>query len=131
TSALHPGDARYVLGVRVPRPSTLVARITDVPGWHATADGAPLAVHRSAGDLVSVVVPAGTTTVVLHYWPARLTDGIALAVAAIVALLAWAVLGRLAPRGSRQRARRRRGSPLVPSAGGHTPPFRRDRHPSP
>ena len=131
TAVRHPGDARYVLGVRVPRASTLVARITDVPGWHVTADGATLAVHRSAGDLVSVVVPAGTTTLVLRYWPARLTDGIALAVAAIVALLAWAVLGGLAPRRSVRRARRRRGSPLVPSAGGHTPPPRRDRHPAP
>lgn len=94
----HPGDARYVVEVRVARPATLTMRVTDVPGWHATADGAALVIRRAPGDLMRVVVPAGTATVVLHYWPGGLTDGLALAAATAVVLASWAVLAARAPR---------------------------------
>jgi len=117
----HPGDARYVVDVRVARPSTLTMRVTDVPGWHATAGGAELVIHRAPGDLMSVVVPSGTSTVVLHYWPDRLAEGLALAGAAVVALLAWAVLAALAPRRRAGPVGVRDPGPLVPSPRGAAP----------
>lgn len=92
TSIAHPGDARYVIGVHVGQATTLALRVTDVTGWHATADGKTLSVRRYDGAFMSVEVPAGTRTVVLRYWPRRLTEGLALAAAALVLLLAWALL---------------------------------------
>ncbi len=92
-SAKHPGDASYSLAVRVKKPSELVLRITDVPGWHVTADGQPLAVHDYEGSFLEVTVPAGTHTVVAHYWPRDFTYGIVLALLALLAL----VLAPLSP----------------------------------
>jgi hypothetical protein len=82
----HPGDASYSLRVRVDKPSELVLRITYFPGWHVTADGRPLAVHRYEGSFLEVTVPAGTHTVVAHYWPRDLSYGIVLTFLALLAL---------------------------------------------
>lgn len=142
TGVSHPGDASYVVHVRTSAAARLKVKVTDVAGWHATANGAPVAVEPSAGDLMSVEVPAGTTVVVLHYWPRRLSEGIAVALLALLALLGWAasvaIVGR-AGRGEIWRTRAaagpgagrggapadgavdggdRGGDPLVPSAGG-------------
>jgi hypothetical protein len=92
TSVTHPGDARYVVNVRVTRAAKLAVRITDVTGWHATADGKSVPVERYDGGLLSVEVPAGTHTVVLHYWPKRFTEGILLALVALLGFVVWAVL---------------------------------------
>jgi hypothetical protein len=104
-SSSHPGDARYVVDVRAEVYSTFVARITDVPGWHATVDGKPAAIVRYVGDLMTIAVPPGTHTIVLHYWPARFTEGIVLAIAAVVVLLAWALLLAARRRGWLRRGR--------------------------
>jgi Bacterial membrane protein YfhO len=107
-SSSHPGDARYVVKVATPRAAKLLVRITDVTGWHATANGKAVAIKRSAGDLMSVEVPAGTHTVVLHYWPKRFTEGIVLAVIALLALAVWAgVLAVFRRRGAPNLLRRR------------------------
>jgi hypothetical protein len=91
-STRHPSDARYTLTVRVKRPTELVLRITDVPGWHVTADGRPLAVHGYEGSFLEVTVPAGTRSVVAYYWPRDLTYGIVLALLALLALVLWPFL---------------------------------------
>ncbi|HUZ20108.1 MAG TPA: YfhO family protein [Acidimicrobiales bacterium] len=114
TSVAHPGDATYDIEVRVGERSRLVLRVTDVSGWHATADGKPLAISRHDGALMSVVVPAGTRTVVLHYWPSRLTLGFALALVALAVLGIWSLWGRL----GRLVKRGRTHGALVPSTGG-------------
>jgi hypothetical protein len=80
------------LTVRVKRPTKLALRITDVPGWHVTADGRPLAVHGYEGSFLEVTVPAGTHTVVAYYWPRDLTYGIVLALLALLALVLWPFL---------------------------------------
>ncbi|MGP8162637.1 MAG: YfhO family protein [Acidimicrobiales bacterium] len=85
-SARHPGDASYSLQVRVAKPAELVLRITYEPGWHVTADGRPLAVHRYEGSFLAVTVPAGAHTIVAHYWPRDLTYGIVLALLALLVL---------------------------------------------
>ena len=125
TGVAHPGDARYVVDVRTRAAARLEVRVTDVTGWHASADGRPLAIETAAGDLMSVEVPAGAHVVVLDYWPRRLSEGILLAAAALVALAGWAVAGGLRRRARRRGAIWRSGadgsgravSPLVPSTG--------------
>ncbi len=86
-TAHHPNDAQYVLKLRTPRPGRLAIRITDVPGWHATANGHPLALRRGAGDLMRTLVPQGTTMIVLTYRPTLLTVGEVFALISLGTLL--------------------------------------------
>ncbi|MCU1490177.1 MAG: putative rane protein, partial [Acidimicrobiaceae bacterium] len=86
-SATHPGDASYDLKVKVAHTAKLQLRITDSPGWQVSADGRSLPVRRYEGAFLQVTVPAGTTSVTMHYWPRRLTEGIVLAVVALAALI--------------------------------------------
>ncbi len=86
-SVSHPNDVTYRLRVRTAAPSRLIIRITDTPGWHASADGHPLALARTDGALLSTIVPGGTTEVVLTYQPGLLDVGWLLAVAALVVLV--------------------------------------------
>lgn len=99
-STSHPGDARYDVQVRAPAGAELVARITDVPGWRASAGGRALVVHRAPGDLLEVRLPPGTSQVRLVYAPARLLLGELAALAALAVLGAWALVSAL-----RRRAR--------------------------
>jgi hypothetical protein len=102
------GDATWALRTSVPATSELTLRLTYFPGWHISADGRPLAVHKADGLFVGATVPAGTRTVVLNYWPNDLTTGFALAVAAV------AVLAGVVGAEEAQRLRRRRAPPASP-----------------
>jgi hypothetical protein len=70
-------------------------RLTDVPGWHATIDGRPLALRPFAGIMMQAVIPPGRHVVEVGYWPSRFTAGLVLAalglVCALVALAAGPV----------------------------------------
>ena len=71
--------------------------LTDVPGWHATIDGRPLALHPYDGVMLQARVPGGTHLIELHYWPATFTLGLvvgALALAGVVLFLAAPALRR-------------------------------------
>ena len=77
--------------------SLLIARVTAVPGWHATIDGRPLRLRTYDTLLLAAVVPAGHHVVVLHYWPGLLSTGLVVAAASAVALagaLAWSLWRR-------------------------------------
>jgi hypothetical protein len=77
--------------------SLLVARVTAVPGWHATIDGRPLRLRTYDTVLLAAVVPAGHHVVVLHYWPGLLHTGLVVAAASAAALacaLAWSLWRR-------------------------------------
>ncbi len=78
-------------------------RLTDVPGWHATIDGQPLALQRFSGLMLQARLPPGRHVIVVHYWPIAFTVGLLLA-ACSVAGLAFAVLHELLRR--RHRAER-------------------------
>jgi uncharacterized membrane protein YfhO len=67
--------------------ATVVARVTDVPGWHATIDGKPVTLQRYDGVMQSLSVPAGTHRIRLWYSPGTLLDGGVLAALAVVGLL--------------------------------------------
>jgi hypothetical protein len=117
-SARHPGDASYVLTVRVEKASKLVLRITCVPGWHVTADGRPLEVRCYEGSFLVVKVPAGVHTITAQYWPRDLTIGIVLALLALLALVLAPFIPRYRRIGVAARSRARRGATAPPAAGG-------------
>ncbi|MGD0381481.1 MAG: YfhO family protein [Acidimicrobiales bacterium] len=93
-----PDAAGTVVPVTQPDPSTwtvrthgtvsqvLRLRLTDVPGWHATIDGRPLALQRFDGVMLQARVPAGRHVVKVWYWPRAFTEGLVLAVVAVAAL---------------------------------------------
>lgn len=88
----HPSDARYVLKLRTPAVNRLTIRITGTPGWHASANGHPIALHRSAGDLMSAIVPAGTRSVVLTYQPTLFQVGEDLAFLGFLGLIGYGLI---------------------------------------
>lgn len=66
--------------------AVLRLRITDVPGWHATIDGHPLALSSYAGVMLEAAIPPGHHVVELNYWPTLFTVGIVVALLAALAL---------------------------------------------
>ncbi len=73
-------------------PSELLARVADVPGWHASVNGHAVPVKRAAGIMLAIPLPAGKSTIDLTYWPAAFTAGIIVAILAMVIILALAVI---------------------------------------
>lgn len=94
------GDARGRRARLRTGTEVLRLRLTDVPGWHATADGRPLALYAWDGALLQAVVPAGTRQVTLRYRPQSFDVGLVLAVVGALGALAaltWGPLGRRRP----------------------------------
>lgn len=88
-SVSQPSASEYDVVTRSPTPTVLTARITAVPGWHATVNGRPTALTKS-GVMWTLRVPAGTARVRIWYWPDRLSEGLAGAGAGCVAFALWA-----------------------------------------
>ncbi len=65
----------------------LLARITSVPGWHATINGKPAKLSVALDTMLSLNVPTGKSIIRLTYWPSGLTDGIILAGVAFLILI--------------------------------------------
>ena len=91
-SVSHPDLATWKLETRARVPSVLRLRLTDVPGWHATIDGKPLALEQFSGVMLQARIPAGTHTVELHYLPLAFTAGIVLALCSAGALAVMLVV---------------------------------------
>jgi hypothetical protein len=106
----HPDPAAWSLVTRAPGTEVLRLRLTDVPGWHATIDGRPLRMERFSDVMLEALVPAGTHTIELTYWPGTFTTGIALAAVAGAGLIVSVVVARRARR-SRPGAAISRDSP--------------------
>ena len=82
------GNGRYTFETNVsPKMSspTLIMRVTNLPGWHLSVDGHPVAISQYEQVMMSAPLTPGHHQIVLSYWPKRLSDGIDLAVAAMVA----------------------------------------------
>ena len=94
-------------------PATLLRRVQYMPGWTATADGAPTSVHPvDGGAFQSVRVPAGRTTVHFAYLPPRATAAVVVAVVALVVLVgSW-----MTSADGQTRRRRRDGRPAADNA---------------
>jgi hypothetical protein len=101
----HPSPSRYEVNVTATGPATLVMRVTNVPGWHATIDGRSVPIRKYGTLMMSITVPAGTHVVVLNYFPDRLKIGLVLALVATVLLAGFAVALAVV-----RRRRRRDGS---------------------
>jgi hypothetical protein len=101
----QPDFASWKLHTQARVRSVLRLRLTDVPGWHATIDGKPLALEQFSGVMLQARIPAGAHTVELHYWPLAFTAGIILAACSAVALVVMLVVTM---------RRRRRELPVAP-----------------
>jgi hypothetical protein len=110
----HTDPANWTIHVDSSSPKFLQLRISDVPGWHATIDGKPLATSPLSSIMLQVRVPAGHHTIELDYWPTDFTLGIGLAVISALALCGASGVAYL-------RVRRRGGvSRSAPSEGVRT-----------
>jgi hypothetical protein len=67
----------------------LVLSENNYPGWYATVNGRPAAIHEVDGGLRGVVVPDGVSTVALAYTPWSIRIG---AILSVFALLSLAVI---------------------------------------
>jgi len=66
---------QLIVDVRSREPAVLVAVHTYFPGWHATIDGQPVALHPANLMFRAVYVPAGSHRVTFSYQPRFLTLG--------------------------------------------------------
>ncbi|HUS14917.1 MAG TPA: YfhO family protein, partial [Chloroflexia bacterium] len=86
-----PGHIQVVTNAT--RPALLVLAESLAPGWRATLDGHPVDILRTNYLSQGVVVPAGTHTVELRYFPDSLLYGGLVSGAGLlgfVALIVWA-----------------------------------------
>jgi hypothetical protein len=99
----RPNDLRA--SFEAPAPGVFVVTDSPFPGWQATVNGRPADVVQVNGLVRGVVVPAaGPTEVTMSYRPASFTNGVAVAGAVgvlLLALAAWELACR-------------RGRPAVP-----------------
>jgi hypothetical protein len=91
----EPDAATWRVDVDTTAASVLRLRLTDVPGWHATIDGRPLALERYAGVMLQARLPAGRHVVELDYRPSAFDDGLVLAALAVVGLVVVPLAARL------------------------------------
>jgi len=104
SSPVQPSAGSYSVRVHDSAEVTLIARITAVPGWHATIDGRPAQLRTYDGVMQSLAVPAGDHTVHLWYDPSRILDGVWVAVAAAVVLALYGSISWRRGRGNRPEA---------------------------
>jgi hypothetical protein len=91
----HPTPSSWRLITDSPTDQTLRLRLTDLPGWHASMDGAPLALQPASGVMLQAHLPPGHHVIELHYWPELFTVGLLVAALALAGLIALSVGARL------------------------------------
>lgn len=74
------------LSTASPTAQVLRVHIANVPGWHATIDGKPLALLPYAGVMLQARIPPGHHAISLRYWPNTFSIGILLAVLSAIGL---------------------------------------------
>ncbi len=89
----HSDPASWKLVAHSSTPAVLRLRLTDLPGWRGTIDGRPLRLLTFSGVMIQARIPAGTHTIVLHYWPNTFTLGLVLAACSAAGLLVAALVG--------------------------------------
>ena len=92
-AVIQPNPASWKLETHTKGPSVLRLRLTDVPGWHATIDGKPLALHRFGGVMLQARIPAGHHTIELNYLPTAFVIGLVLAGCSFTGLCIASILG--------------------------------------
>ena len=93
-SATQPYPGALRIETNQTTEEVLRIRLTDVPGWHATIDGRPLALRPFDKIMLQTRVPPGRHTIVLTYWPTAFTVGLWMAAVAFVGLVAALLIHR-------------------------------------
>jgi hypothetical protein len=106
----HSSPSEWDLRTSSDVPQLLRLHLTDVPGWHGSIDGRPLALEQYAGMMLQARIPAGHHSIVLHYWPDTLTYGIVIALGSAAFLIALLVAS--------SRRHRHRSDPKPPDSEG-------------
>ena len=101
----HPDPANWKVTTGSRHAAVLRLRLTAVPGWSATVDGRALSLDRFAGVMLQARLGPGRHVVVLRYWPASFTVGLALAGAAVVVIVGAAAAALVRRRRSPDRGR--------------------------
>jgi hypothetical protein len=71
------------------REALLVVTDAWYPGWRATVNGRPAPMAEVNAFQRGIRVPAGNSTVVMRYEPTTVRVGIAVSLAALIAVIAW------------------------------------------
>ena len=88
----QPDPATWSLVTDASRPQVLRLRLTNVPGWHATIDGRPLALQPFSGIMLQARIPPGRHSITVHYWPSTFSLGLVLAGCSAVGLATAVIL---------------------------------------
>jgi hypothetical protein len=73
-------------------PRVLRLRVASAPGWHATIDGRPLPTSPYLSMMFQARIPPGHHVIEFTYWPRRFTEGIVLALLAVVGFVVAGVV---------------------------------------
>lgn len=98
----HPNPATWSMVTHAGTAGVLRLRLTDVPGWHATIDGRPLALKVFSGVMMQARIPQGRHNITVRYWPTAFSLGLVLAACSAVGISA-AVFLELMRRRNRSR----------------------------
>ncbi len=106
-SATQPYPGAWRITTSQPTRQVLRVRVTNVPGWHATIDGRPLALQPFDKVMLQARLPRGHHTILLTYWPTAFTVGLWLAGIAAIALVGALVIDARRRPGRARQARAR------------------------
>ncbi len=83
------GNNQVTVDTYASKPGKLIARISALPGWHATVNGEPVHAKTTDDVFLTVAAPRGASTITLSYQPGSFYDGL---MAAAVGILLIAIL---------------------------------------
>jgi hypothetical protein len=81
------GSTALTVQADAPQAGYLILSELWYPGWTATVDGGAATIEQAAGALRAIPVPAGRSTVELHFWPIMWSWGLILAAVGVVLVL--------------------------------------------
>jgi hypothetical protein len=110
----HPNPSTWSMVTHAATQEVLRLRLTDVPGWHATIDGRPLALEQFSGVMMQARIPPGRHSIMVRYWPTAFPLGLVLAACGAVGLSVAVFLEWI----------RRRNRPSSGNHTGESPPRR-------